>query len=276
MSFRFHREYRGPIEAVILDWAGTTQDHGVFAPAVAFVEVFERFGVPITAEEARAPMGMFKLDHIRAITRGERVGAAWKAARGRPCTEDDVQEMFSVFKPIQESVMARYGDLIGGAVETVEAMRRRGYRIGSTTGYTRAATDLAAAVAAGHGYVPDSSVCADEVPAGRPEPWMVLRNLENLRVFPPAAAVKIGDTQVDIDEGLNAGTWTIGVAATGNYVALTEAELAALPVERRRSLIDRASDLLLRRGAHYVVDTIADVMPCLDDIESRLARGEQP
>jgi hypothetical protein len=28
--------------------------------------------------------------------------------------------------------------------------------------------------------------------------------------------------------------------------------------------------------AHYVVDTIADILPCLDDVEARHARGEHP
>jgi phosphonoacetaldehyde hydrolase len=31
-----------------------------------------------------------------------------------------------------------------------------------------------------------------------------------------------------------------------------------------------------RKRAHYVVDSIADLVPCLDDIEARLARGERP
>jgi phosphonoacetaldehyde hydrolase len=29
-------------------------------------------------------------------------------------------------------------------------------------------------------------------------------------------------------------------------------------------------------GAHYVVDSIADILPCLDDIQERLARGDRP
>ena len=37
------------------------------APAVVFVEVFERKGVPITMAEARAPMGAHKRVHIRKI-----------------------------------------------------------------------------------------------------------------------------------------------------------------------------------------------------------------
>jgi phosphonoacetaldehyde hydrolase len=33
---------------------------------------------------------------------------------------------------------------------------------------------------------------------------------------------------------------------------------------------------MYQRGAHYVIDSVADLMPCLDDIEARLARGEKP
>ncbi len=274
--FRFQREYRGPIQAVILDWAGTTQDFGVFAPAVVFVDVFERWGVPITMDEARAPMGLFKLDHIRAITKMPAVAARWREAKGSDVAEDDVQGMFRDFQPLQVEAMTRYAQLIPGTVEAVDEMKRRGYRIGSTTGFMRAAADVALREAEKQGYVPDSTVCADEVPAGRPEPWMVLRNLENLRVYPPAAAVKIGDTKIDIDEGLNAGCWTIGLSAAGNYVALSRDEFLALPYEQRRELVVRSDDMLRRQGAHYVVETIADVMPCLDDIEARLARGERP
>ncbi|MFZ5852976.1 MAG: phosphonoacetaldehyde hydrolase [Chloroflexota bacterium] len=275
-QYVYRREYRGPIQAVVLDWAGTTQDHGVYAPTVVFIDVFRQYGVEITMAEARAPMGLFKLDHIRAISKMPSVAEKWRAAHGRECTEGDVQAMFADFQPMQVAAMARYATLIPGTVEVVNEMRGRGYRIGSTTGFMRAAADVAMAEAARQGYVPDSTVCADEVPAGRPEPWMVLRNLENLRVFPPDAAVKIGDTKIDIDEGLNAGTWTIGLARSGNYVGLTEAEYFALPAEERRELVARADDLLRRQGAHYVVETIADVIPCLDDIEARLARGERP
>jgi len=274
--FTYHREYRGPIQAVILDWAGTTQDFGVFAPAVVFVDVFEKWGVPISMAEARAPMGLFKLDHIREITKMPAVAARWREATGRDVTEDDVLAMFAAFVPLQIEAMVRYATLIPGTVEAVDEMKRRGYRIGSTTGFMRAAAEIALREAARQGYVPDSTVCADEVPAGRPAPWMVLRNLENLGVYPPCSAVKIGDTKIDIDEGINAGCWTIGLSAAGNYVALSREDFEALPYEKRRELVLKSDDLLRRQGAHYVVETIADVIPVLDDIEARLARGERP
>lgn len=268
--------YPGPIRAVILDWAGTVQDHGCFAPAAVFVEVFRENGVDISDAEARAPMGLFKLDHIRAIARMSAVATRWQQANGRDPTEDDVVSMFEASQPLQVDAMVRYATLIAGTVEAVDAMRDRGYRIGSTTGYTRSAAEIAIREGARQGYRPDATVTADEVPNGRPAPWMLFENLRRLGVYPPAAVVKIGDTKVDIGEGLNAGAWTIGVAATGNYVARTAEQLAAMDSDARHAAIDDAAAILRAEGAHYVVDSIADVIPILDDVERRLSNGDRP
>src|SRR5262245_56602597 len=176
------------VQAVIFDWAGTTQDHGVFAPIEAVLELFRQEDVPITVEEARAPMGRFKLDHIREITRMPDVCARWLAAKGAEPDEADVQRMYVAFEPIQTAVIARHATLIDGLLPVIDGLRSRGIAIGSTTGYMRAAADICLAEAARQGYVPDACVTSDEVPAGRPAPWMLLRNLELLRRYPPAAA----------------------------------------------------------------------------------------
>jgi phosphonoacetaldehyde hydrolase len=221
-------------------------------------------------------MGIYKLDHIRAIAADPPVAAEWQRVHGAPCGEDDVQAIYRALVPIQEAVLPAFCDLIAGTVEVMTEIRARGYRIGSTTGYPRSVGDIAAREAARRGYVPDAVVCADEVPAGRPEPWMLFRAMEALRVFPPWAVVKVGDTKADIDEGVNAGTWTVGVTRTGTYVGLTEAELAALPGPERTRLIHEAADILRARGADYLVESVAELPPILDDIEIRLLLGERP
>src|SRR5690606_24799883 len=55
------------LQAAILDWAGTVVDFGSFAPTQIFVEAFAEFGVQVSLEEARGPMGMGKWDHIRTL-----------------------------------------------------------------------------------------------------------------------------------------------------------------------------------------------------------------
>jgi phosphonoacetaldehyde hydrolase len=81
------------------------------------------------------------------------------------------------------------------------------------------------------GYQPDSMVCATDVLAGRPAPWICLRKAENLGVYPAETVVKVGDTQPDIYEGLNAGMWTISLAKTGNELGLSEKETEALSAD---------------------------------------------
>jgi len=227
-------------------------------------------------EQARRPMGLHKREHIKAISQIDEVAEAWKKAHGRPVTEQDVDAMFIDFQPLQLACLADYADLIPGTLETVAALRERGITIGSTTGYFTEAMELLKEEAARRGYVPDSSVCATQVPAGRPHPWMVLQNMVNTGIYPPEAVVKVGDTKPDIDEGLNAGVWTVGLAQTGNEMGLNREEIEALDAETRERKLAQAREGLARSGAHYVVDTIADLLPVVDDVDTRLARGERP
>jgi phosphonoacetaldehyde hydrolase len=276
LDFVYTRAYRGPVQAVLLDWAGTTMDFGCIAPAVVFVEVFRRRGVPISTAEARVPMGAHKRVHIQKLTELDSVRRRWHEIHGRAPTDGDVEAMFEDFVPLQLECLSTYSDLIPGTLETVAALRRRGIRIGSTTGYTTEMTAINLRDGERQGYRPDSTVSASEMPAGRPYPSMCLQNAINLGVDCVAACVKVDDTIPGVEEGLNAGMWSIGLAVSGNEVGLSLAEWQALPSGQQGALRERAYRRMLQSGAHYVVDTIADLMPCIDAIEARLRRGERP
>ena len=276
MDFVFQRTYRGQLRGIILDWAGTTMDYGCYAPAVVFVEVYKRKQVPISIQEARVPMGAHKKVHIRKISQLEPVAQRWESVHGRPPTEDDVEAMFQDFIPLQLACLADYADLIPGTLEALKDFRRRELKIGSTTGYTGEMMALLVKEAKRRGYEPDATVCATDVPAGRPEPWMCLQNAMRLRLYPMEAIVKVGDTLPDIEEGLNAGMWTIGLAKTGNELGLNEAEIAKLPEEVLETKLAVARQRMRQTGAHYVADAVTDVPPILDEINARLARGERP
>jgi phosphonoacetaldehyde hydrolase len=276
MTHSYTRRYTGPLKAVILDWAGTTVDFGCLAPAAAFMEAFRQSGVTITLEQARAPMGMPKWHHIQTIIRTPAVTEAWVAAHGVAPTDSDVDALYERFLPLQISVVAEHSALIPGALEAVQAMRDRSMAIGSTTGYPPPVMAVVSEAAAGQGYRPDALVCAGETPAGRPGPYMAMKCLIDLQISPVQACVKIGDTVVDVEEGLNAGMWTIAVTDSGNEVGLPLADWQALPEERRAALRAAAADKLARAGAHYVVPTLKDALPLLDVIEARLAAGQTP
>jgi phosphonoacetaldehyde hydrolase len=86
--------------------------------------------------------------------------------------------------------------------------------------------------------------------------------------------VKVDDTAPGIGEGNAAGTWTVGVALTGNAVGLSAAELAAAPPAERARLRERAAAEL--RDADIVIDGIADLPQAVAAIDARLAAGERP
>lgn len=273
---RLINRYRGAIKAVIFDWAGTVIDYGSRAPAGVFVEVYKRHGVEITLDEARGPMGMEKRTHIATIAAMPGVADRWRAANGTALSDADIDRMYDEFLPLQLSRLPAYSDLIPGTLETVAALRARGIKVGTSTGYSRQLMDVVEAEARRRGFVPDAVVCADDVPLGRPAPWMCLENAKQLGVWPMEACVKVDDTAPGIEAGLNAGMWTVAVVKTGNEIGLGERELEALPDEERQRLLTNGHRRMLSAGAHFAVDGIADLAAAIGAIEARLARGERP
>ncbi len=276
MSFSYRRSYTGKVQGVLLDWSGTTLDYGCFAPTVVFVQIFKEQGVEISLEQARKPMGAYKRDHIAQIMHMPEVAERWQGVHGHLPAEADVQTLYEKFIPRQIDCIVEYADLIPGVKDTVDAFHRQGLKVGSCTGYTRAMMEPLVPEAKKRGYDPDSIVCPDDVTGGRPAPWMAFQNAMKLGIYPMEALVKIGDTLVDIAEGLNAGMWTVGLAKTGNELGLTEAEASALSPESLRAKLAPIYRKMYEAGAHYVVDSLADTLPILDEINARLARGEKP
>jgi len=221
-------------------------------------------------------MGAHKRTHIQRITELDAVKERWRAAHGSLPGEPDIDAMYQDFIPLQLECLSQYSALIPGTLDAIAALRARGIKIGSTTGYDRQMIDINLADAKKQGYAPDATVCASDVPHGRPYPYMALANVMQLGVMTVEACVKVDDTVPGIDEGLNAGMWTIGFSVSGNEVGLSLAEWQALPPAEQATRRARAAQRLLQSGAHYVVDSIAELMPCIDDIQARISRGERP
>ncbi len=264
------------IKAVILDWAGTMIDHGSRAPVVALIRLFKQAGVPIDEAEARADMGRAKRDHIRAILAMPRVREAWRAAHGTDPQEADVTHLHDAVGPIMREAARDCATLIPGALDLVERLAAAGVPIGSCTGYTREMMADILPLAAEQGYAPAVVVCSGETPVGRPSPLMLWKALVELGVWPAWACVKVDDATVGIGEGKAAGSWTVGVAASGNGVGLTYDELLALPETEHRQRVDAASAALKAAGADYVIDSVAGLWPVIEAIDARIAAGERP
>ncbi|MEL6291911.1 MAG: phosphonoacetaldehyde hydrolase [Pseudomonadota bacterium] len=256
-------------KAVVFDWAGTTIDFGSFAPMEVFVEAFATFGVDVSVAEARAPMGKPKWDHIETMLFDEAIAARWRAAHGAVPTRADVDGIYAVFVPLNEKVVADYATLVPGTAEAVAALRAKGIKIGSTTGYTRSIMKNVLPVAEAQGYAPDNLVCSDDLPEGRPGPLGMYQCLVDLVAYPPSQVVKVDDTAPGIAEGVAAGCVTVGVALSGNYVGRTLEDLKALPDNELALLRNVARDRLIAAGADHVIDTVADLPALIETLEGR-------
>lgn len=251
------------IPAVVLDWAGTMIDHGCLAPVVALQTVLARHGLSVSEAEARVGMGMAKKDHLRALL----------AANG---ADQATEELYPVLEREMFLQLEKHERLVAGAAEFADWLHARRVRIGTSTGYTAEMMRVVAGAAARQGYVPDVMVTPDEVSTGRPAPLMMYANALRLGVWPLSSIVKIGDTSSDMAEGINAGAWTIGVALSGNALGLSVAATTALEPAERAEKFAAARSALRAAGANYVVDSVADCPPVIEEIAARIARGERP
>jgi phosphonoacetaldehyde hydrolase len=268
---------RSGIRLVVADWAGTTVDHGCFAPVKPFIGTFAARGIELSAATVRGPMGMHKRDHLGALLDLPEVAALWREAQGSTATDEDVERLFTEeFMPRQMDAVPQCSEILEGLLECVAWLRDEGIKIGTTTGYFHEAAQAAYQAGRDQGYVPDANFCATDVPQARPAPWMMYRNMEALGVYPPTAVLKIGDTLPDVGEGLSAGAWTVAVTATGSEMGLSAADLAVLDATERKK---READIAAKfeaAGAHYTLPSIAQLPELIPRIDARIAQGETP
>lgn len=264
------------LQAIILDWAGTVVDFGSFAPTQIFVEAFAEFGVAVSLAEARGPMGMGKWDHIRTLCNEPQIAERYRAAFGRLPTDEDVTALYERFMPLQIEKIAVHSALIPGALETITALRKKGLKVGSCSGYPAVVMEKVVQLAERNGYVADHVVATDEVPNGRPHPAQALANVIALGISDVAACVKVDDTWPGILEGRSAGMWTVALTCSGNALGLTYEQFRALPEEKLAQERARIGQMFEPSRPHYLIDTINDLPAVLEDINARLKRGETP
>ncbi|WP_312160473.1 phosphonoacetaldehyde hydrolase [Phenylobacterium sp.] len=250
-------------DLVIFDWAGTMVDFGSRAPVIALVEAFGALGVTVTEAQARADMGLAKKDHVRNMLQAPDVAAAWRGTHGSAPGEDAAEAVMAALQAPMLKAAEDCAVLIPGAAETAAALRAAGLKIASSTGYTREMMQAVLARAEAQGYRPDHVTCSGETLQGRPSPLMVYKACIDLGVWPMSRVVKVDDAEVGVAEGRAAGCFTVGVAASGNGMGLSQEAFAALdPAERARRVADSAARLTAA-GADMIIESVADLIPAL-------------
>ncbi len=264
------------LEALIFDWAGTLVDFGSFAPTQILVDAFAQYGLTLNLKQARENMGTSKWDHIHSLLAMPALQEQFQKNHQRPSKDDDTQDIYDTFLPLQIERVGLLSQAIKGARSTLLWARAQGLKIGSCTGYPRAVMNVLLAHASAQGIETDLTVCADEVSQARPWPAMALENAIRLEVSHVAACVKIDDTVPGIQEGRAAGMWTVGLRLSGNACGLDWQTFQQLSPDELATYREHAERLLLSAAPHYLIDSVADLPAVLQDIQVRLTQGELP
>jgi phosphonoacetaldehyde hydrolase len=248
------------INTVILDWAGTTIDFGCMAPVDAFYQAFKKEGIVVTKEEIRLPMGTKKHDHIMTMLKMPRIAQDWLAVHEQEPTETDINRIYQTFEDMIFQTLDQYSDVKLGVLEVVEQLKAMGISIGSTTGYTSDMMKIVAKVASEQGYEPDFIATPDLTKGiGRPAPYMIFHILEHFGTPSVQNVVKIGDTISDIEEGKNAGVFSIGLIEGSSLAGYSFDEYQQLSEKDKQELHERVREEYYVAGADAVLDILAEL-----------------
>jgi phosphonatase-like hydrolase len=187
---------------VVTDLMGTTlRDGGAVLPA--YHAAFAECSIPFTEAELASRRGAHKLSLFTEFA----------ARRYGP---DQASKVAAAALEVFERQLRRFlanggGTEIPGAEAAITRLRRAGIRVALTSGFDRG---LIADIVVHCGWTElfDAIVYPDEVPAGRPAPYLIYQAMQKLLVQPVARVAAIGDTALDLQAGSNAGAgWVIGV-----------------------------------------------------------------
>lgn len=267
------------LRLAVLDGSGTLVDPGVYAPSVVFQDVFKEFKVPISMAEAREPMGREKKHHIHMITTDPSVKERWKNVYDRYPTSSDVDNMYELFKPMQLIALEKYGGVITGTLEALHTLKKRDLLLGFSTGFNREMVNKILELNPELSTLLDTTITADELPRGRPAPYMVYKNMIDMDVMNPYEVVKIDDTEMGIHEGNYAKCWTIAVSKYSNLMAMTEEEVIEFERTDPEGFEEKHYEVktkLKDAGAHFVVDDITKVPNIILTINDLLKKSHTP
>lgn len=267
----------GKVQGIIMDWAGTAVDYGCMAPVHVFRQIFREAGIEPTLDEVRAPMGLLKRDHIRAMLAMPRIGEQFSQQHGRAHTEADIDRLHDAFEPQLLQILQQYAEPIAHVLPAIAELRQRGLKIGGTTGYNDAMMRIVARQAQEYGYAPDYWLTPDAVHGkGRPYPYMIYANIAALDMGMPWQVLKVGDTASDIEEARNAGVWAVGVIEGSSTLGLSGEEARMMNAEELAQRKEAASREFLAWGAHYTIATMAELPSLVEQVNMRIGKGERP
>lgn len=187
---------------VVCDMAGTTiNDYDEVYRVLR--EATERAGAKYSDETFQEWMGTEKRFAIANLLQ----------EGGVEPTEELVEECWQWFRAELERTYTDTPPVpLEGVAQQLATWREQGIKVSLTTGFSREITDLILRNMGWEvGETIDAVTAGDEVENGRPEPDMILRNMEKLGITDKSEVISVGDTAADVRSAQAAGVTSVGV-----------------------------------------------------------------
>lgn len=228
------------IKAVIFDWSGTLVDAYALSVLRAFTATFAKYGVTLTPEAIFRDIGLSKRKHIKLVS---------TEYSSKILTNSDT--LYNEYLKHQRTCIETRSKPLPGVRHVLEGLRRDGVRIGVTTGFPSVISNEIL------GKFPvkiDVCVSSDTLPnVSRPQPDMINECMRVLGITDKKQVLKVGDTVLDVYEGVNAGCWTAGVYEHSAHVA--------------ESNMQHTVEQLQLAGADFVIREITQIPKIIRNIE---------
>jgi phosphonatase-like hydrolase len=200
------------IELVVFDMAGTTvQDNGQVSEA--FTAALAEYGVAVSPEALRGLRGASKREAIIGLL---------------PAGAARAEQAERAYASFRDHLARRYADTareVPGAGDVFAWLRGRGIRVALNTGFDRDTTQMLLAALGWAAQMVDAIVCGDEVPQGRPAPYLIFRCMEATGAVSVGRVANVGDTALDLRAGHNASVrFNVGVLSGAHGRDLLAAE----------------------------------------------------
>jgi phosphonatase-like hydrolase len=196
---------------VVFDIAGTTvRDKGNVANT--FLAAFIKHGLEVSREDANWVMGYRKMEAIRMLL--DKLYPEMQNKDGMvKAIHDSFEEIMLEFY-MSDKDLAPFPQ----SEEVFRWLHANGVKVALNTGFTRFVTEgILYRLGWKDNAMIDAVICSDEVPEGRPSPFMIRELMHKFNLSDPADVVKVGDTEVDVLEGRNAGCGKVISVTTGAY-----------------------------------------------------------
>lgn len=199
------------IELVVFDMAGTTvSDKGNVNNF--FRDAFSNAGMEVDPADVNTVMGYRKKDAIEIIVK-----------KYKPGFQDDEDFIDAIHDDFTKQMVTFYENdktlsALPFAEKVFKELQNNKIKVALNTGFTKVITvPILERLGWDKADFIDEVICSDEVPEGRPQPYMIEKLMKDLKISAPENVAKVGDTKVDIEEGKNAGCGMVIAVTTGAY-----------------------------------------------------------